>query len=284
MDINNLFNETILPWLTTSGLRVLGIIIIAYLLKKFSGKFIEKIIRKVIVSDKTASEDAEKKREDTLIKITNATLSVIIILVAFLMILEEFHVEVGPILAAAGIVGVAFGFGAQYLVRDVISGLFLILENQYRVGDVVCFGDKCGTVEDITLRITTFRDLDGTVHYIPHGEIKLVSNLSKNFARVNLNIGVAYDADLEHVANVIDRVGEELAQEEYWKDLITKAPAFLRVQEFADSSVLLKVLGETKPNKQWEVAGELRRRIKIAFDKEGIEIPFPQRVFIQKGE
>jgi small conductance mechanosensitive channel len=186
-------------------------------------------------------------------------------------------VAIGPLLAAAGIAGVAVGFGGQYLIRDLISGIFIIIENQYRTGDVVCFDSTCGLVESITLRMTTLRDLDGTVHHVPHGEIKTVSNLSKHFARVNLNVGVSYFSNLEHVIEVVNRVGKEMTNDPKWKDVILKAPQFLRVDDFADSAIVIKILGDTQPLKQWEVTGELRKRLKIAFDKEGIEIPFPQR-------
>ena len=140
------------------------------------------------------------------------------------MILSEIGIAIGPLMAAAGIAGLAFGFGGQYLIRDIISGLFITIENQYRVNDVVCFDGTCGLVEDITLRMTTLRDLDGTVHHVPHGEIKKVSNLSKYFSRVNLDIGIAYDSNLEKVISVINQVGNELAQDPEWKDKIIKAP------------------------------------------------------------
>ena len=126
------------------------------------------------------------------------------------------------------------------------------------------------------------RDLDGTVHHIPHGEMKKISNLSKNYARVNLNMGVSYNADLEKVIEVVNKVGNDLAEDQDWKDFIIKAPQFLRVDDFADSAVMIKILGDTEPLKQWEVTGELRKRLKIAFDKEGIEIPFPQMVVHQQ--
>jgi len=134
------------------------------------------------------------------------------------------------------------------------------------------------------LRKTTLSDLDGPVHHIPHGTITLVSNLSKDFARVNLNIGVAYDTNLEHLIKVIDRTGNELAEDPAYREFVISPPKFLRVDEFADSAVIVKILGETKPLKQWEISGEFRKRLKIAFDKEGIEIPFPQRVIHQAKE
>jgi small conductance mechanosensitive channel len=200
------------------------------------------------------------------------------------MILEEAGIQIGPILAGAGIVGLAVGFGAQYLIKDIITGLFIILENQYRIGDVIKIDSTEGTVEKITMRLTTLRDMSGTVHHIPHGEIKRVSNLSKTFARVNLDIGVSYSANLEKVIDVINRTGEELSRDPAFSDAIISPPKFLRVNEFASSSVIVKIIGDTKPLRQWEVTGELRKRLKIAFDREGIEIPFPQVVVHQSKE
>ena len=272
------FVQNITPWFLDHGVKIVAIIIVAYLIRKFAGIFIERIIRKIIISDHFLTKEAEKKREDTLIRIFTVSLGILIWLLALLMILQETGIAIGPLLAAAGIAGLAFGFGGQYLIRDLISGLFIILENQYRLGDVACFDGTCGLVEDISMRMTTLRDLDGIVHHVPHGEIKRVSNLSKYYARVNLNIGIAYNSDLEKVIGVVNRVGKELAEDPQWKEFITKPPQFLRVDDFADSAIIIKILGETKPIKQWDVAGELRKRLKIAFDKENIEIPFPQRV------
>lgn len=269
------------PWLSEHGVKILIILFAAWLIKKGSGKFVERIVRNVVVSDHFLTKQEEKKREDTLIRIANSALAVFIWVVAAMMILQEAGLQVGPLLAAAGVAGLAFGFGGQYLIRDLITGFFLIFENQYRVGDVVCFDGTCGLVEDISLRMTTLRDLDGYVHHVPHGEIKKVSNLSKGFARVNLNIGVDYSSDLEKVIEVVNRVGKELAEDPQWKPLIRKAPQFLRVEDFADSAIIIKILGDTQPIKQWDVTGELRKRLKIAFDKEGIVIPFPQRVIHQ---
>lgn len=247
-------------------------------MNKILYKVIEKAIRIAVRSDGFISKEAEEKRENTLITIFTVTLKTILFLIAAMMILGEFGVQIGPILAAAGIVGLAFGFGGQYLIRDIITGLFIIMENQYRIGDVININGIGGLVEAITLRKTTLRDLDGTVHHIPHGEIKTVSNLTKDFSRVNMDIGVAYHSNLEHVIKVVNEVGIDLARDPYFKEFITDPIQFVRVNDFADSAIMIKVLGETKVLKQWEVAGEYRKRIKIAFDKEGIEIPFPQRV------
>lgn len=264
-------------WFSDKGIKILSILLVAFLIQKIIQKFIEKFIRSIVPQGRL-SKEAEKKREDTLIQISNTSIYIIIWIIALLMAISEVGVDIGPLLAAAGVTGIAIGFGGQYLIRDVISGLFIIIENQYRVGDVVCFDSTCGLVENVTLRMTTLRDLDGTVHHVPHGEIKKVSNLSKNFARVNLNVGVSYSVDLDKVISVVNAVGEELAKDPVWQESIITPPKFLRVEDFADSSILIKILGDVRPLKQWDVTGELRKRIKLAFQKEGIDIPFPQRV------
>ena len=271
------------PWFFDHGIKILAIVLVGLVFLKISKVFVDKLVKKIVTADKHISYEAEKKREDTLIRIFFVSLDVVIWLLMGLMILQEFGFAVGPLIAAAGIAGLAFGFGGQYLIRDLINGLFIILENQYRIGDVVCFGEDCGLVEDISLRVTILRDMDGVVHHIPHGEIKKVSNLSKVFARVNLDIGVAYDTDIEKLISVVNRVGQELLRDPMWSETIIKAPEFLRIEKFADSAIIIKIVGETKPLKQWDVTGELRKRIKVAFDKENIEFPFPQMV-VHKAE
>ncbi len=275
------FIEGIGPWLLSHGLKIILIAAAAWLLNIIISRIIKKAVRIAVVSDMDMSEEAEKKREDTLIRIFTGALRIVIAVLAILMILQEAGLEIGPILAGAGIAGLAFGFGGQYLIKDIITGLFIILENQYRIGDVVKIDGTGGLVQDISMRKTTLRDIEGIVHHIPHGSITLVSNLSKDWARVHLDMGIAYDTDLEHLIEVINRTGNELAEDPDFKDSIIKPPQFLRVNEFADSAIIVKILGETKPLKQWEVTGEFRKRLKIAFDKEGIEIPFPQRVIHQ---
>lgn len=272
------WSSKIVPWLLLHGIKIAVVVAIGLVLYRISTKLIEKAVRTAIVNDERMSPLAESMREDTLIRIFTGLAHIVILLITVLMVLQEMGLMIGPILAGAGIAGLAFGFGGQYLIRDVISGLFIIIENQYRIGDVVSFDGTGGLVEDISLRMTTIRDLDGTVHHIPHGEIKRVSNLTKNFSRVNMNIGISYSANLEHVVSVINKVGNELAADEKWKADIIQPPQFLRVDSFDASSISIKILGETQPIRQWDVAGELRKRLKVAFDKEGIEIPFPQRV------
>jgi len=274
------FLQNVIAWVIAHGIKIFGILIIACLINKLGGKVIERAIRKGV---RDTTKDATEKRQNTLIGVFGGALKIIVWLVAIMMVLPELGINVGPILAGAGILGVALGFGAQYMIRDFLAGLFIIIENQYREGDVVCLDETCGLVEDITLRKTILRDLDGIVHHVPNGEIKKASNLSKQFARVNLNIGISYKENLDKVIEVINKVGKELAEDPQWKNSILKPPQFLRVDDFGTSAIIIKILGETKPLKQWDVTGELRKRIKIAFDKEGIEIPF-QQIVVRQAE
>ena len=276
IDIQNIV-QVIIPWAMVHGIKIVVILIGAGIFIRIIKIFIEKAIRKLIKPDQVAKDpEAEKKREDTLIRIFNSTVSVFIWAVAFMMILSEFGINAGPLIAGAGVMGIAIGFGAQYMIRDFLAGLFIMLENQYRVGDVIEIAGIGGKVEDITLRKTVLRDIDGAVHHVPNGEIKVASNKAQEFSRVHLKIGVAYKEDIDRVSSVLNQVCKEMAEDEQWKDSITKTPEVLGIDDFAESSVVIKVLGETLPLKQWEVARELRKRIKIAFDKENIEIPFPQ--------
>lgn len=217
----------------------------------------------------------EEKREETLTRAAIGTVNVVIIVVMFFMILSELGLDLAPLLATAGVAGIAIGFGAQSLVKDFFSGIFILLEDQYRVGDVVRIGNISGQVEDISLRRTLLRDLDFIVHTIPNGEVLIASNFTKEKSRVNLNISVAYKEDLDEVIELINRVGEGLSQDPYFGTLIRDPLKVLRVDEFEESGIAIKVLGETLPIRQWEVAGEFRRRIKRAFDEQGIEMPFP---------
>lgn len=270
--------EALFPWLVSTGISILLIIVGAFLVKRFGKLFVVRLVRKAIPASSFLTSDAERKRENTLIEILTGALGVLVWLVSGLMILAELDINIGPLLAGAGIAGVALGFGAQYLVRDIINGVFIVFENQFRVGDVVQFGAVSGTVEDISLRTTTLRDLDGIVHYVPNGEITIASNMTKDFSRINLDISIAYEADLDEAIKVIDKVGEDFAKDGEWKDKIKEAPKFLRVNDLSDSAIVLKILGETEPLQQWAVTGELRRRLKTAFDRAGIDIPYPQQV------
>jgi small conductance mechanosensitive channel len=185
-------------------------------------------------------------------------------------------VEIGPLLAGAGVAGFALGFGAQNLIKDFIAGIFIVLENQYRVGDIIKVKGVGGRVIKLTTRITVLRDLDGNVHYIPNGSIEQATNLTMEYAKINMDISVSYESDLDKVKDVVNDVGLELSKDEEWKDYITDAPYFARVSALGDSAVIIKIFGKVLPAKQWAVEGELRKRLKMAFDKNNIRIPYPQ--------
>lgn len=275
MNFSNLWNITY-PHILDRGPTIAVVIIAVLLLLRFGNIFIEKAIRKSITSGGLSKTD-EEKRENTLIRVFGTAFNIFVLIVGAMIFLSEIGIDTAPLLASAGIAGIAIGFGGQYLIKDLINGFFIIFENQYRVGDVVRINGQGGVVEDINLRITTIRDLDGIVHTIPNGEVISSSNMTKVYSNVNLDLGVAYDTNLDRAIKVINKVGDELAKDKDWKDQIIEAPHFLRVNDFADSAIMLKILGKTEPIKQWAVAGEFRKRIKAAFDKESIEIPFPQR-------
>ena len=269
--------EQIAPWLASHGARLLLIAMLTAACARLINQVIRRAVRLAVTPDNATSVLAERQRENTLIRIFSWTSRIAIYALGLLMGLQEIGIPITPILAGTGIIGLAVGFGGQYLIRDLISGFFIILENQYRIGDVVQIDETGGLVEDISLRMTTLRDLDGTVHHLPHGEIRKVANLSKGFARVNLDIGVGYESNLSHVIETINRVGRELSNDPHWSDKILSTPQFLRIEALEDSAIILKILGDTQPLKQWEVAGELRMRILLSFAEQGINIPYPQR-------
>lgn len=276
--------SSIASWTTVHGLKIIGIIIGAIIVKRIASHFITSSVRHAIKRGHHGNAESERKREETIVAILGGTVMVVLWTVASIMVLSELNVDVAPMIATAGIAGIALGFGGQYLIKDVIAGFFIIIENQFRVGDVVSIDGTSGLVEEITLRMTTLRDLNGVVHHIPNGGAKVISNMTKELSRVNLNIAISYDTDLDKVIKVIDKVGKDMTADEQWTADIIETPHFLRVDDFADSAIIVKILGETQPGRQWDVAGELRKRLKIAFDKNGIEIPLPQRVIYDKKQ
>lgn len=265
----------ITDWLLQHGTRILAIVLIGIGLLFTLKRVIPPLTRRSIIKTKGESKEGIKKRTDTLTSIFMGVAKIFILTMVVFMILSEVDIDITPILAGLGIAGIAVGFGAQYLIRDLIAGIFIILENQYRVGDVARIADIAGLVEEINLRKTVLRDLDGIVHHVPNGDIRVASNYTRHFSRVNLNVSVAYGTNLDHAINVLNRVGQELAADENWSPLIKSAPQVLRVDNLGDSGIDIKVLGDVKPLQQWAVTGELRKRIKKAFDDEGIEIPWP---------
>ena len=259
---------------------LIGIVIaIVVVIVKAAERAIPQIVRGVVedrARPDTPSEELEK-REATLSTIGVGAVKMLAYPIALFMILSEIGVHVTPVIAAAGVVGIALGLGAQSLVRDVLAGAFIILEAQYRVGDWVEIAGKSGSVEDINLRRTIIRGFDYTMHVIPNGSIDVVSNHTKEKARVLLDIPVAYKEDVDRCMELINEIGKEMSEDPDLGPQITAPITALRIGDFADSSVNILCLGQTQPGAQWGVTGEFRRRVKRRFDELGIEIPFPHQ-------
>jgi small conductance mechanosensitive channel len=231
-----------------------------------------------LITAKDAIRESESTlRLKTLSKLANWLGGIAIALVIVYAVLQGFGIDVAPLLAGAGIVGLAFGFGGQYLIRDLINGIFILLEGQYRVNDVVQIGEHGGLVEDVNLRVTTLRDLEGRVIIIPNGEIKTVVNFTKGYAQALLKVGVAYKENVDRVMEVIREIGKEMRKDPHFGRLILEDLEMLGVDDLGDSQVTILFRLKTLPIKQWDVAREFRRRLKNRFDALGIEIPFPHR-------
>ena len=269
------------------ALAVLLIVVAAlvgiWLVRRAVGLAVRSLIAQRADEDESLMTAADlERRMGTLEVLADRLATVVIALIALLMILSKFEVDIGPAIAGLGVVGIAVGFGAQTLVRDWLAGIFIVLENQYSVGDVVSIAGVDGVVEGFSLRRTVLRNLDGTVHSVPNGQIIVASNMTRGWARVNLDISVAYDTDIDRATDVIDRVGDALKADAEWSEKIIEPPKVMRVNALGDSAVTLKILGQVLPAEQWGVAGELRKRILSAFAREGIEIPYPHQVLISR--
>ena len=262
-----------------TGLRVFLMIVFAWIAVKVLQKFLRRLenqlIKKSVEEGEPPSES--QKRIETIVRLIRQGIFLALWLTFGLVILKEFGVEVAPILASAGVVGLAVGFGAQNLVRDVIAGFFIILENQIRVGDVAIVNGTGGLVEHINFRTTVLRDLAGMVHIFPNGSISTLSNLTSEWSAYVFDIGVAYGENTDQVIEIIREVGKTLREDVTFGRSILEDVDIFGVDKFADSAVIIKGRIKTKPIKQWEVGREFLRRVKYAFDKNNIEIPFPHR-------
>lgn len=258
------------PWAS-----VILIIAIAYVVRHFAGMMIEKIVRRTVRyrAHGDISEEDTKKRQDTLISMFTAVAQTLVWLIAIFTILERyFGINLAPLLAGASVLGVAIGFGAQSLIKDFLSGLFIILENQYRVGDIVNLDGSDGRVEQITIRSTVVRDNDGSVHYIPNGTITHTINRTMGFARINLAIQVAPDLDVDKLSDLVNEIGAKMGDEEKWRGKIIEAPHFQSISNFTPTTLEVKIVGKTQPSAQWNVTGELRRRILTALNRKGDDL------------
>lgn len=277
--------EQMKVWLFTTGVRLFIIFILAFLLTRVS----RLISRRFVSFFLERKEDPEtEKRVNTLSSVILTFLNVVIWIFVMLTALGQVGIEIGPLLAAAGIAGLAIGFAGQSLVKDYLNGIFILLWDQIRVGDVINVAGKGGFVEQVNLKMTIIRDLAGNVHFIPNSMIDVVTNMTKDFSRYVFEIGVAYREDVDDVIEVVKKIDEEMRNDPDYKDFILKPIEILGLDQFADSAIIIKARIETQPIKQWMVGREYNRRIKKTFDKLGIEIPFPHRtIYIgqdKKGE
>ncbi len=263
-------------WFINTGIRVIVIIVIAVILYLIFKKLVPRSIKRFVFHRMEGELESEiNKRADTLSSILVTAIGIIILIIAVFTILPEFGINITTLVAGLGVGSLAIAFAAQSLIKDVINGFFILFEDQYRIGDVVNIAGIGGAVEEIGLRRTILRDLDGHVHSIPNGKIEVSTNLTRKYSRVNLNISVGYGENLEKVITIINKICQEMVNDQKWKDDFISTPTVLRVDNLGDSGIEIKILGDTKPSRQWDIMGELRLRIKNTFDHEGIEIPWP---------
>jgi moderate conductance mechanosensitive channel len=276
----------ILDWIHRTGGPIALIVVVALVAIRASRLFIHGVVKTLL--DREASEGTARelsamevqKRIDTLDSLGANVLQALIVTIAGIEVLDVVQLNIAPAIAGLGIAGIALGFGAQSLVKDYLNGALIVVENQFSKGDVVRIGGVSGTVEDFSLRRTTLRDLDGVVHTVPNGEIGVASNLTRVWARINLDVQVAHGTDVDRAIDVVDSVGRALAGEADWTKRILEAPRVERVEAIGELGVTLKILGTVRAQDRWAAAGELRRRLLAAFREQGIRLPQPQRVIL----
>ncbi|KQX72575.1 MULTISPECIES: mechanosensitive ion channel family protein [unclassified Aeromicrobium] len=291
LDINwNLPEGKAYDWFVAVPGRILLIIVIGLVLRWFINRAVDRLVHRAgrgnvpgFIADSRAGEFLDglkpanharrQQRTETMGSLLKSISTGIILAVVVVTTLSTFGIDIAPIIASAGIVGVALGFGAQNLVKDFLSGIFMILEDQYGVGDTVDLGEATGTVEAVSLRITRLRDVNGTVWYVRNGEILRVGNQSQNWARTVLDVTVSYDADLDQVQRILQEVATTTYENEQFHDVIIEAPEVWGVERFDKDGVVVRVVLKTAPAQQWLVARAMRQRIKAEFDRAGITMP-----------
>ena len=277
------WNE-IVAWLRSDGFHIALVVVVAFAALRFSRLAIHGIIQALLDREATEGTAQElsaievRKRMDTLDQLGSNVIRFFVVVIAGIMVLDLFGLDVGPAIAGLGVVGIAVGFGAQSLVRDYLNGALILVENQFSNGDVVSVAGVTGTVEDFSLRRTTLRDLDGIVHTVPNGEIHVASNRTRTWARINQNVMVAFGTDIDKAIEVVDAVGREMLDDPVWKRRILEPPRVERVESIDEMGITLKILGSVRASEQWAASGEFRKRLLAAFAANGIEIPRPHRV------
>lgn len=279
-------NDRLADWsdlLIGKPLAVIGLILLAFAIRWVLHRMVDRIARRAergVLPERVegAVTARRKQRAATMSGVLKSIVTFVVVAVVGTMVLSEVGVAIAPVIASAGILGIALGFGAQSLVRDFLSGIFVFLEDHYGVGDVVDLGEASGTVEAVTLRMTRLRDINGTVWYVPNGEIVRVGNQSQNWSRAVVDVSVGYGEDLARVQRVLRDVAHDLWQDDEYNHVVIEEPEVTGVEMLAADAVTIRVMLKTAPLEQWAVARALRQRIKARFDHEGIEIPFAQRV------
>src|SRR5215204_7299034 len=280
--------STIAAFVVNDVLPALLIVVAALIALRLARLFVRGIVQTLLDREATEGTAQElsvvelKKRMDTLDGLATNILQFFIAVIAALMILGELGFDIAPAIAGLGVVGIAVGFGAQAFVRDYLNGALILIENQFAKGDVVRIAGVAGTVEDFSLRRTTLRDLDGIVHTVPNGEIKVASNLTRVWSGVNQDVMVAHGTDIDRAIEVVDQVGREMMDDPIWKRRILEPPRVERIEALGEYGITLKILGSVRAAEQWSTAGELRKRLLAAFNANGIEIPRPQRVVLSR--
>ncbi|MCB8925968.1 MAG: mechanosensitive ion channel family protein [Ardenticatenaceae bacterium] len=270
------FSEQAGTWLRSHGITILIILLVSFIAYYLLGITTKALSRRIQAMDDV--EDSElDRRTKTIFRVIHSTGVVIIIGTATMMILTEMGVAITPVLASVGFVGLAFGLGAQTLVKDMIAGLFILIEDQYTVGDVAEIGGITGTVEHMTLRATELRDLYGTVHVIPNGEIRIVANKSRDWSRAIVDVNVTYDEDVDTAVQTLQEIGEAMAQDETMAPLLQEPAMVTGVEGLENWAVRLRIMVKTLPNAQWEVQRYLRRQIRLIFAEKGLELAFPRQ-------
>lgn len=264
---------TVLMQIYQTGLRITVILILAWVLLRLSKRGI-RLLREYM-AERAEHDTEEVKRIETLGRVFRYSTSVLIILVTGMVVLGELGISIAPILATAGVVGIAVGFGAQSLIKDYFNGFFILLENQVRQGDVIEAGEKSGLVEEVTLRYIKLRNYEGQVHYIPNGIVTTVTNMSRDYSYSVIDVGVAYREDIDQVMALMEQVGAEMRTDSPSANEILEDMEMAGVDQWADSAVVIRCRFKVKPLEQWGVRREFLRRLKIAFDREGVEIPYP---------
>lgn len=273
------------PALVATTLRIALILVLVRVIVTLLGTALRRFEQRLVARDQAVGEVVTEasKRAETLVRLLRQGAMVLLWLVTALVVLRELGIEIAPILAGAGIAGVAVGFGAQSLVRDVISGFFMILENQVRVGDVAIVNGTGGLVEQVNFRTIVLRDLAGVVHIFPNGAINTLSNVTQEWSAYVFNVGIDYQEDPDRAMEIMRAVGVELRTDPQYGPLINEDIEIFGIDNFEASAVTIKGRIKTRPIRQWDVGREYRRRLKKAFDKAGVQIPFPQRTLSFAG-